>query len=63
MVTLALCGARRGKSRYARELASTFQPVLELATARRDDAEMRDEIARHGRERLRRGELSRSPGP
>jgi len=50
-VTLVLGGARSGKSRYAQELASAFQRVVFIATARRDDAEMRAKIARHRRER------------
>jgi adenosylcobinamide kinase/adenosylcobinamide-phosphate guanylyltransferase len=50
-VTLVLGGARSGKSRYAQELASTFQRVVYIATARRSDAEMRAKIARHRRER------------
>ena len=50
-VTLVLGGARSGKSRYAQELASAFERVVYLATARRDDAEMRAKIAHHRRER------------
>ena len=50
-VTLVLGGARCGKSRYAQELASAFQRVVYIATARRDDAEMRAKIAHHRRER------------
>ncbi|HXX24318.1 MAG TPA: bifunctional adenosylcobinamide kinase/adenosylcobinamide-phosphate guanylyltransferase [Terriglobia bacterium] len=50
-VTLVLGGARSGKSRYAQELASAFKRVVFIATARRDDAEMRAKIARHRRER------------
>ena len=50
-VTLVLGGARSGKSRYAQELASTFQRVVYIATARRVDAEMRAKIAHHRRER------------
>jgi len=50
-VTLVLGGAHSGKSRYARELASAFQRVVFIATARRDDAEMRAKIAQHRRER------------
>lgn len=46
-VTLVLGGARSGKSRYAQELASAFERVVYIATARRDDAEMRAKIARH----------------
>lgn len=50
-VTLVLGGARSGKSRYAQELAGVFQRVVYLATAKRDDAEMRSRIAQHRRER------------
>jgi adenosylcobinamide kinase / adenosylcobinamide-phosphate guanylyltransferase len=50
-VTLVLGGARSGKSRYAQSLASAFQRVIFIATARRSDDEMRARIARHRRER------------
>jgi len=50
-VTLVLGGARSGKSHYAQELASAFQRVIFIATARRSDAEMRAKIARHRRDR------------
>jgi adenosylcobinamide kinase/adenosylcobinamide-phosphate guanylyltransferase len=50
-VTLVLGGVRSGKSRYAQELASAFRRVVYIATARREDAEMRAKIARHRRER------------
>lgn len=50
-VTLVLGGARSGKSRYAQSLASAFQRVVFIATARRSDAEMRARIAQHRRER------------
>ncbi|MGO8732560.1 MAG: bifunctional adenosylcobinamide kinase/adenosylcobinamide-phosphate guanylyltransferase, partial [Terriglobia bacterium] len=50
-VTLVLGGARSGKSRYAQEVASAFKRVVYIATARRDDGEMRAKIARHRRER------------
>ena len=52
-VTLILGGARSGKSRYAQELATAFERVVYIATARRDDddAEMRARIAQHRRER------------
>ena len=50
-VTLVLGGARSGKSRYAQELASAFERVVYIATAQRDDAEMRAKIAHHRRER------------
>ena len=51
IVTLVLGGARSGKSRYAQELASAFERVVYLATARRSDAEMRAKIAHHRRDR------------
>jgi len=50
-VTLVLGGARSGKSRYAQELASAFQRVVFIATARPDDAEMRRKIKEHRRQR------------
>jgi adenosylcobinamide kinase/adenosylcobinamide-phosphate guanylyltransferase len=50
-VTLVLGGARSGKSRYAQELASAFERVVFIATARRSDVEMRARIAQHRRER------------
>jgi adenosylcobinamide kinase/adenosylcobinamide-phosphate guanylyltransferase len=50
-VTLVLGGARSGKSRCAQELASAFQRVVFIATARRSDAEMRRKIAEHCRQR------------
>ena len=50
-VTLVLGGARSGKSHYAQELASAFQRVVFIATARRDDAEMERKIAEHRRQR------------
>jgi adenosylcobinamide kinase / adenosylcobinamide-phosphate guanylyltransferase len=51
MITLVLGGARSGKSRWAQERAAEFARVTYLATARAGDAEMRDKIARHRRER------------
>jgi adenosylcobinamide kinase/adenosylcobinamide-phosphate guanylyltransferase len=50
-VTLVLGGARSGKSRYAQSLASAFERVIFIATARRSDEEMRARIARHRRDR------------
>jgi adenosylcobinamide kinase/adenosylcobinamide-phosphate guanylyltransferase len=50
-VTLVLGGARSGKSYYAQQLASHFERVAFIATARCTDAEMRKKIARHRRER------------
>jgi adenosylcobinamide kinase/adenosylcobinamide-phosphate guanylyltransferase len=51
-ITLVLGGARSGKSRWAQEQAARFPRVTYLATARASDAEMREKIARHRRERL-----------
>jgi adenosylcobinamide kinase / adenosylcobinamide-phosphate guanylyltransferase len=50
-VTLVLGGARSGKSRYAQELASAFERVVFIATARPSDSEMRHKISEHRRER------------
>jgi adenosylcobinamide kinase / adenosylcobinamide-phosphate guanylyltransferase len=50
-ITLVLGGAQSGKSYYAQQLASVFEHVTFIATARRSDAEMRKKIARHRRER------------
>ena len=50
-VTLVLGGAQSGKSYYAQQLASHFERVTFIATARCTDAEMRKKIARHRRER------------
>ena len=50
-VTLVLGGAQSGKSHYAWQLASHFESVTFIATARRTDAEMRKKIAQHRRER------------
>ena len=50
-VTLVLGGAQSGKSHYAQRLASHFDRVTLIATARRTDAEMRKKIARHRSER------------
>jgi adenosylcobinamide kinase/adenosylcobinamide-phosphate guanylyltransferase len=46
-----LGGAQSGKSYYAQQLASHFERVTFIATARGTDAEMRRKIARHRRER------------
>jgi adenosylcobinamide kinase/adenosylcobinamide-phosphate guanylyltransferase len=51
MVTLVLGGVRSGKSRYAQSEAARFSGVTFIATARRSDAEMRQKIAAHRRER------------
>lgn len=48
---LVLGGARSGKSRWAQERAAEFQRVTYVATAQAGDAEMREKIARHRRER------------
>jgi adenosylcobinamide kinase / adenosylcobinamide-phosphate guanylyltransferase len=50
-VTLVLGGAQSGKSYYAQQIASRFERVTFIATARGTDAEMRKKIARHRRER------------
>ncbi|MET0314110.1 MAG: bifunctional adenosylcobinamide kinase/adenosylcobinamide-phosphate guanylyltransferase [Hansschlegelia sp.] len=51
-VSLIIGGARSGKSRFAEGLATaTGLPVAYVATARGDDAEMRERIARHRAER------------
>ena len=50
-ITLVLGGAQSGKSYYAQQLASHFERVIFMATARRTDAEMRKKIARHRRAR------------
>lgn len=50
-VTLVLGGAQSGKSYYAQQLASHFERVTFIATARGTDTEMRKKIARHRRGR------------
>jgi adenosylcobinamide kinase/adenosylcobinamide-phosphate guanylyltransferase len=50
-ITLVLGGAQSGKSYYAQQLASRFERVTFIATARQTDAEMRKKIARHRRGR------------
>ena len=50
-ITLVLGGAQSGKSHYAQQLASRFERVTFIATARPTDAEMRKKIARHRRDR------------
>lgn len=50
-IMLVLGGAQSGKSYYAQQLASSFERVTFIATARRTDAEMRKKIARHRRAR------------
>jgi adenosylcobinamide kinase/adenosylcobinamide-phosphate guanylyltransferase len=52
MMTLVLGGTRSGKSRYAQELARQLSPrPLYVATSRPWDADHRERIARHQRER------------
>jgi len=50
-ITLVLGGAQSGKSYHAQQLASAFERVTFIATARRTDREMRRKIARHRRAR------------
>ena len=50
-VILVLGGAQSGKSYYAQQVASQFERVAFIATARDTDTEMRKKIARHRRER------------
>jgi adenosylcobinamide kinase / adenosylcobinamide-phosphate guanylyltransferase len=50
-ITLVLGGARSGKSHYAQELASAFERVTFIATARAGDSEMRKKINQHRRGR------------
>jgi len=51
MVSLVIGGARSGKSRFAQSLAAHSEKVAYLATARFEDAEMAERIARHRLER------------
>jgi adenosylcobinamide kinase/adenosylcobinamide-phosphate guanylyltransferase len=46
-----LGGARSGKSRYAQELAGAFKRVVFIATSRPSDAEMKQKISDHRRNR------------
>jgi adenosylcobinamide kinase / adenosylcobinamide-phosphate guanylyltransferase len=50
-VTLVLGGVRSGKSRWAQELAGSFERVAYVATAQARDAEMSEKIRRHQEER------------
>ena len=51
MLTLVIGGARSGKSRFAQSLAAKSGRVAYIATARIEDAEMADRIARHRQDR------------
>ena len=51
MVSLVIGGARSGKSRFALSLVANARKVAYIATARPEDAEMVDRIARHRAER------------
>jgi adenosylcobinamide kinase/adenosylcobinamide-phosphate guanylyltransferase len=50
-VTFVLGGARSGKSRFAQRIASGFEKVIFLATAKPSDPEMALRIERHRRSR------------
>ena len=50
-ITLVLGGVRSGKSRYAQRVASCFERVTVIATARPVDSEMRAKISQHRRKR------------
>jgi len=51
-ITLVIGGAASGKSRFAEGLVSaTLRPRLYIATAEVRDAEMRDKVARHQKDR------------
>ncbi len=47
MLTLILGGARSGKSKFAQSLCNDAATVVYLATARVEDAEMRERVERH----------------
>lgn len=51
MLTLVIGGARSGKSRFAQSLCRDAATVAYLATARVEDAEMRERVERHKAER------------
>jgi adenosylcobinamide kinase / adenosylcobinamide-phosphate guanylyltransferase len=51
MLTLVLGGARSGKSRYAQSLCENSSQVVYVATARVEDQEMGERIARHRADR------------
>jgi adenosylcobinamide kinase / adenosylcobinamide-phosphate guanylyltransferase len=73
MFTLILGGARSGKSRFAQSLCQDAAMVVYIATARVEDAEMRERVERHRAERpshwrtleepLALAEAVRSEGP
>lgn len=50
-VTFVLGGARSGKSRFAQQVASGFDSVIFIATARPSDPEMKLRIERHRQSR------------
>jgi adenosylcobinamide kinase / adenosylcobinamide-phosphate guanylyltransferase len=60
-ITLVLGGARSGKSRYSQELASEFQRVIFIATARANDREMQRKIDAHRAERPRSWQTVEAP--
>lgn len=51
MLTLILGGTRSGKSKFALTLCHDVAPVTYIATARIEDAEMRERVERHRRSR------------
>jgi adenosylcobinamide kinase/adenosylcobinamide-phosphate guanylyltransferase len=51
MLTLILGGARSGKSRFAQSLCRDAATIVYVATARVEDAEMRERVERHKTER------------
>ena len=61
MVSLVIGGARSGKSRFALSLAANARKVAYIATARLEDAEMVDRIARHRAERPDHWETVEAP--
>ena len=60
-ITLVLGGVHSGKSCYAQQLATSFDSVTFIATARPSDAEMRRKIAAHRRERPRNWRTVEAP--
>ena len=51
MLTLIIGGARSGKSRFAQSLCCSSPRVAYVATARVEDEEMRNRVARHRQDR------------